>query len=184
MKKTKARAIECKTTYISFAVVSYFIILAVPLLLGQFRWFTGITVNTIFILAALNFRNNSYIPMIFLPSIEKIFGALILGIFFYYLLYIIPFIWIGNGLYISLFRYFKNNIKMHSLASIVLSSLIKTAVIFVPTFILYMFDLVPYLFMIAMGAMQFATAITGGVLALLINQTKFFQNLKKCEFRK
>jgi hypothetical protein len=172
MRKAIAKTLENKRNYIRFVIVSYVLAFFIPVLLGQFTWVCGVFINAIYILAAMNFHKNSFLPILFIPSIEKVAGALAFSIFFPFLLYLLPFIWVGNISYVYLFRYFKSKWANKSFLSLFIASIVKTAVIVIGTIVLYLVGEVYYSFILLVGAVQLFSAFIGGSLALFINKAK------------
>ena len=148
----------------------------VPFLLGHDQLTTGIIVNTALILAALNLRNERLLPVILLPSLGVLSRGIIFGPFTIFLVYMIPFIWIGNFLLIYLIKRIHLNSNRNRWLALGLASSIKTAFLFASAFILVSLAIIPKPFLISMGIIQLITAVAGGIIAFSL------QKLKKNQF--
>ncbi len=142
---------------ILYSAVCFF----VPLLLGHPQLLVGVIVNFALVMAALN-RDGVYVaPIILLPSIAVLARGLIFGPFTVFLVYLIPFIWAGNYiivLAVSRFRSWKG---------VLLGSGAKSLFLFLCALGLYSLGIIPEIFLSAMGLLQLATALSGGIVALL-----------------
>lgn len=146
---------------IFYSVLAFFI----PFFLGHPQWAVGVIVNTALILGATYLRGYKVLPVILLPSIGVLIAGLIFGPLTMYLVYLIPFIWIGNALYVYCHRHFMFK-KWNSLASIGVTSVIKSVFIAIGAIILYVFGVIPAALLIPMSILQLGTAIGGGIIAL------------------
>lgn len=158
-----------------YSVVCFFM----PLLLGHPQIVVGITVNTLLIMSALNLKNYKLLPIIVLPSLGVLSRGLIFGPFTIFLVYMIPFIWLGNYILVYLFKLLHFNKKMNYFLTLLISAGAKTLFLFTAAFILFKLGLVPVVFLTAMGIMQFVTAFSAGFFAFGLSavQKKFW--LKK-----
>jgi len=73
-----------------YSLLSFFI----PFILSHPQLLVGTIVNSALVLAALNLRGIRLLPVIMLPSLAVLSSGLIFGQFTYYLLYLIPAIWL------------------------------------------------------------------------------------------
>ena len=123
----------------------------------------GIAVNFLLASSALNLGLKRTLPIILLPSLGALASGIVFGPFTIFLVYLVPFIWVGNAVYAWIISSFAQ--KTGYLALISGASLAKALAIFVPTLGLFYFGLVPEVLLIPMGILQFATALVGGTLA-------------------
>lgn len=144
----------------------------IPLIFRHTQLITGIIVNTLLILAALNIKNYKLLPVIIFPSIGAVTAGLLFGPFTVYLIYLIPFIWIGNSILILSFKHLKLKKKNNYLFTLIISSAAKSLFLFLSAFILYYLGIIPVIFLIAMGVLQLTTAIGGGVVAYGVQKMK------------
>jgi len=77
-----------------------------PIILSHPQIVVGIAVNAMLVLGALNLKGYKLIPVIIAPSLGALSGALLFGPFTKFLLYLAPFIWIGNAILVFSFKIF------------------------------------------------------------------------------
>jgi hypothetical protein len=159
-KLTKTREL------IEFLVLSAAALL-VPFLLGHPQFLVGTLVNATLILAVLNLKNYKVLPILLLPSIGVLTKGLIFGPFTVLLVYMIPFIWIGN----LILAYSVKGMKSKWLG-LVIGAVLKMAFLYSVATVLIKLGVLPKPFALSMGMIQLYTALAGGVLALTINGLK------------
>jgi len=137
----------------------------VPFFFGHPQLVVGIVVNAALVLAALRLDTAKIVPVILTPSLGVLARGLIFGPYTIYLVYMIPFIWIGNALLVYLVKKF--NKKSIGLG---VGAVTKTAFLFGTAYVLVHLSVLPVIFLTAMGIMQLVTAIIGGAIALGINK--------------
>jgi len=142
----------------------------IPLILGHVKDFpnqiiVGSLVNFLLAGSALYFSFKKSLPIILLPAIAAVLSGIIFGSFTIFLVYLIPFIWIGNALYVYFIKNFNLVNKINYFVSVLSASVIKSVFIFSATLGLVFLGLVPEILLIPMGLVQFATAIIGGFAA-------------------
>ncbi len=157
----QVKNVEENIQMIFYSVLAFFI----PFILGHPQWAVGIIVNAALILGATYLRGYKLLPVILLPSLGVLTAGVIFGSFTWFLVYLVPFIWVGNALYVYAHKHFMFK-KWNSFASIGLSSVIKSAFLFTSAFLLYTLGVIPAIFLTAMGILQIVTAIIGGVVAI------------------
>lgn len=140
---------------------------AIPLLISGPQLLTGTLVNCLLFLSAYYLSRKNQGLMAVGPSIGALLNGLIFGTFTPYLAYLLPFIWISNMLLMNSFLALKNQ---GSVTRIILSSILKSAFLFVFAFAFFRLGLVPKIFLTAMGVFQLATALMGGALFLSIKK--------------
>jgi len=152
--------------YENIELVLYsFAVFLIPLLIPSPQMLTGTLVNAFLIMAALHFRGWKAAPIVILPSIAALFSGLLFGPFTVFILFMMPFIWIGNFVLVYLFKYLNLAKNMNYWAALGASAIAKSAVIFGAAFVLVNFSMVPSALLTAMGIMQLGTAIAGGIIA-------------------
>ncbi len=150
-----------KTDLFRITLLSLFAFL-VPILFSQITLFPnqlliGTIVNAILAYSALRFNTWKSLPIILLPSIGTLVSGIVFGQFSFFLLYLIPSIWLGNYiLFLFIKRYTNNKMFTTTIASIV-----KTGIIFGFTLILYFIGIIPSMFLIPMSIIQLVTSIIG-----------------------
>lgn len=137
----------------------------VPLFVSGPQWLTGTLVNFFLLAFALEFPKKNILPVVVLPSL----GAVAHGVLFSnstpFLLYFLPFIWLGNYALITVFR--TANLFVSPFVGVIVGSIVKAAVIYLSATIYFKLGLVPSLFLSAMGMVQVYTALAGGALFIL-----------------
>jgi hypothetical protein len=139
-----------------------------PFVLGHPQILVGIVVNAMLIVGATYLKGHKLLPLILLPSLGVLTAGVLFGTYTVFLLYLIPFIWIGNAIYVYTYKHF--NIAKYKLKNNVLgigiASLLKAGFLFGATFLLVQFAIVPSIFLTAMGVLQLTTALIGGIVAV------------------
>ena len=153
-------------------VVYSFVCFFVPFFIGHPQWIVGIVVNASLVLAALNLRSYKLLPVIILPSLAVLSRGLIFGPFTIFLVYMIPFIWIGNFILVFAIKKLALNKKINKFVSLGIGAIAKALFLFIITFSLVKIGFLPAVFLTAMGIMQLYTAIAGGLLALGVHRIK------------
>ncbi len=138
-----------------YTLIGFFL----PFLLGHPQWIVGIVVNAMLVMGATNVKGVKLLPIIVAPALGALTRGLLFGPFTIYLVYMIPFIWIGNALFVYSFK------KLSYLPAVAIGAVGKSLFLFLAAFILFKLGIIPVVFLTAMGIIQFATAIGGSVLA-------------------
>ena len=157
--------------YFEMVVYSIFSFL-VPFFIGHPQIAVGIIVNAMLVVSALNLKGCRLLPVIILPSIAMLSRGLLFGPFTIYLLYLIPFIWIGNSIIVFSFKFFKLKLKKNYWLTLIIGAVLKSGFLFLAAFALYSLGIIPVAFLAAMGIMQLITAILGGTAAYAVHTAK------------
>lgn len=144
---------------------------SVPLFFGHPQLVVGTVVNAILFTSTVKLSKKELLPIILLPSIGALSRGILFGPFTPFLLYFMPFIWIGNYLLISVFV--KLQKVFPSLFRVFVSAAIKALFLFLAANVYFRLNLVPQMFLKAMGIVQFITAMLGGFLAFVIISLSF-----------
>ncbi len=139
-----------------YSLVGFFL----PFFMGHPQLIVGIVVNSMLIMGSLNVRGYKLLPIIIAPSLGVLSRGLIFGPYTIYLIYMIPFIWIGNSIIVAAFKS-----KGSFIVKLIAGSAAKSGFLFLSAFLLFKLGLLPVMFLTAMGLIQLATAIGGGILA-------------------
>ncbi len=137
----------------------------VPLLFPHPQLLTGTVVNAFLIMAALHFKGWKTAPLVILPSAAALLNGMLFGPFTVFLVYMMPMIWIGNLILVYLFKELHIVKNMNYWATLGISAAAKSALLFGAAFIFVNLDVLPAVFLTAMGIMQLGTAIAGGIAA-------------------
>ena len=153
---------------IVYSVVSFF----VPFLIGHPQLLVGIIVNTMLIAAALNLKGYQLLPIIIAPSLGVLARGMVFGPLTIYLIYLLPFIWIGNTLLVISFKWLKLKSKQNYWLTLIVGSAFKSGFLFLAALLLYSLGIIPVIFLTAMGLIQLTTALSGGVAAYALHHGK------------
>ncbi|VVB67682.1 Uncharacterised protein [Candidatus Norongarragalina meridionalis] len=146
-----------------YSAVAFF----VPFFLDGPQLLVGTIVNAMLVTCALDVRGNRVLPVIFLPSIAAVSRGLIFGPFTPFLAVMMPVIWIGNAtLVFGIRRLVSRNVN--AVSSVAVAACAKSIVLFAAAYALVATAALPALFLTAMGAVQLATAVMGGGVALFL----------------
>lgn len=139
-----------------------------PFVLGHPQILVGVIVNAMLIVGATYLKGHKMLPLILLPSLGVLTAGVIFGTYTIFLLYLIPFIWIGNTIYIYVYKHvsFKKNSLKNNLLGIGTASILKAGFLFGITFLLVQLAIIPSVFLTAMGVLQLVTALIGGIAAV------------------
>lgn len=154
-----------------FAEVSILCFFA-PFGLGHPQWLVGTAVNACLFLTALFLPKKYFLPMAILPSLGVLARGLVFGPLTLFLVYFLPFIWLGN---LILILVFKNYIKLTAVKNaylnfvlvILVASVVKFLFLFLIANFYFKFHFAPKLFLTTMGLNQLATALAGGLISFL-----------------
>lgn len=150
--------------YYSLISISFLI----PLFISGPQLLTGSIVNAFLFLSTYSFHKKRLLPIVILPSIGAVLNGILFGTFTPFLLYFMPFIWVGNYI---LTMVFASMIKKNSfIPSLFISTVSKSAFLFLIAYLYVGIHLVPSIFLKAMGIVQLVTALLGGILAFAINK--------------
>ncbi len=144
----------------------------VPFAIGHPQFLVGIVVNAAIVLAALNLRNEKLLPVLILPSLAVFSRGLIFGPFTFFLLFMVPFIWVGNFILLASLRELMLKRKIKSYVSLFVGASAKALFLFFSALILVKTGVIPSIFLSSMGIVQFYTAIIGGAVALGVHNLK------------
>lgn len=144
-----------------FSLASFFI----PLFIGHPQILVGTLVNAFLISAALKLEKYKILPIIIAPSLGALSRGILFGPYTVYLLYFIPFIWLGNTLLVISFRHFKLNKKLNYWPTLAIGIVLKVGLLFSLALLLFKLGIVPVIFLTAMGITQIITALLGGITA-------------------
>ena len=143
---------------------SYGILLfLIPIFLSH-QLLAGIIVNALLIRTALDHSLKKVAVLCLIPSLAVLFSGFIFGNLTSYLIYILPFIWISNFIiaYVSKKLFIEQ--KKNYFFSTSMATIAKTVFLFLCITGLFLFGLVPALFLSAFGIMQLVTAESGALI--------------------
>jgi len=135
----------------------------IPFFVSGPQVLTGTLVNCLLFLYAWRLPRSRYFMMSAFPSVGAVANGVVFGTFTPYLLYFLPFIWIGNMVLIGVA---KSVGKPRGILLVGEAAVKKAALLLSASLIFVAFRVVPPMFLVAMSVMQFATAVIGGFIAL------------------
>jgi hypothetical protein len=151
-----------------YSLIAFF----VPFLIGHPQYVVGVVVNAALIMAALNLKDYRLLPIIMLPSLAVLSRGMIFGPFTFFLVYMIPFVWIGNFILVYVFKKLHFGNKMNKWVTLGIGAGLKTLFLFGAAFTLVKLELLPVFFLTTMGLFQLYTALAGGALAFGVHAVK------------
>lgn len=144
----------------------------ITLFLNHQQIIVGTVVNSLLFFTALNIDEKYYLPIAVFPSIIAVFQGLLFGKLTIFLIYFLPFIWIAN--YILILTTAK--LKKIRYLRFIIASFLKFLFLFLIANIYVGVNIVPKMFLTAMGVFQLITALLGAgfynILAGLFLQKK------------
>jgi len=124
----------------------------------------GTIVNTAIIMCAVRLKWKHALPVILMPSLGVVAAGALFGSLTPFLVFLVPFIWIGNALLAFVFKHFaKESYTFRALAG----ASFKSAFLGTATIALALLSLVPSALLLPMSVVQFATALSGSVAAFI-----------------
>jgi hypothetical protein len=148
-------------TFLDF-FVSIGLLFIIPILL-QHQLLVGVIVNAILFRTAIKHDLKHLVLATIVPSLGAVASGVLLGTLTQYLIYMVPFIWIGNFLLAYFVRIFFISKKLNYFVSTFVSAGIKSIFLFISAFTLFYFSLVPIAFLTVFGIFQLGTAIAGAI---------------------
>jgi len=151
-----------------YSAVSLFL----PMILGHPQYLVGAIVNAMLVLSALNLKSHKILPAILLPSVGVFLAGVLFGSLTKFVIYFIPFIWVGNAILVFGIKWLYLYKKKNYLLTLAISSLFKAGFLFSAAFVLFKLGIVPVMFLTTMGVLQLQTALMGGAGAFAINKIR------------
>ncbi|MEM4272325.1 MAG: hypothetical protein QXH30_01940 [Candidatus Bilamarchaeaceae archaeon] len=146
---------------VEVAALSFFAF-SIPFLFPGPQLLTGIAVNAFLAAAALRVRGWKLLPVILLPSMGALANCFVFGPLTIFLIYLIPFIWMGNFLFVYGIKHFALGRGTGFWWAGAVSAVAKSIAIFIPAYALFSVGVLPQAMLFPMGPMQLVTA-AGGV---------------------
>ncbi len=161
--------LEDRFKNVEFFIYSAMVFL-VPFFFGHIQslpnqFVVGSIVNCCLALGALYLGMRKVLPLIALPSIAAFLTGVIFGPESLYLLYLMPFIWLGNAIFVYTIKLLKLARGSNYALSLAWAAAGKSIFLLAAAFALVSLAIIPIQFLFAMGLLQLATALTGGAMA-------------------
>ncbi len=132
----------------------------VPLLFNGSQIVTGSIINTLLFISAAKLSKRALPFIAIIPSLGAVSNGILFGPFTIYLVYFLPFIWMGNYLLMWIAKS----------SNFLIAALAKSTFLFLIAYVFVSFHIVPKIFLTAMGVLQLVTAIVGGIAAIGISK--------------
>jgi len=145
-----------------------FLAFLIPFLVGHPQILVGVLVNAFLVVASLNLDAKKVMGLALLPSLGAIARGMLFGPFTFALVFMVPFIWMGNIVLVLAMKYLFGEKKVNYFLSLGAGALLKAGLLFSSAYLLLQFSLVPALFLEAMGIVQLLTALGGGIVAFAL----------------
>jgi hypothetical protein len=133
----------------------------IPFSFGHPQLLVGVLVNALIIRAAMTLPLNRALPIAFTPTLGVLARGLLFGPFTIFVVYLLPFICVGNIL--LLWAFSKGGNFGFTLAA---SSVVKAAFLYSSAYVLFVLGIIPAVLLPAMGVLQLTTALAGGIIAV------------------
>ncbi|MFA6065522.1 MAG: hypothetical protein WCW44_00790 [archaeon] len=137
-----------------------------PFLITQ-QIILGTLVNALLIKSSIDYKSKKILVLSIIPSIAVFASGYVFGSLTYHVVYMLPFIWIGNLIIMLIMRKLFTESKKNYLLSAIIGSMAKTIFLFSIAFILMTQSLVPIVFLTAFGIVQLITAIFGAIIVYI-----------------
>ena len=147
------------------------------------QYIIGSIVNASLIIAGVNVKGfKKIIGIISLPSIYAIVSGLIFKTASIYMVFMIPFIWLGNFMIIYLYRYLFVHKKTNYVVASIISILVKVSIVFISINLLIKImainSNIALMLKTAMGLNQLITGILGSFIAFIVIHIIYKRNNK------
>lgn len=131
----------------AYTVLLFFL----PFIAGHSQFIVGSIVNSLLILSALNIKGYRLLPIIFAPSLGALSAGLLFGSLTVFLVYMVPFIWIGNAILIYIFKALNLGQKINKWAVLLTGSAAKSLLLFTIAYLFVSNGVLPVIFLTTMG---------------------------------
>ncbi len=139
-------------------------VIAVPLFIAGPQLLVGSVVNALLFIASSRMDKKSLLLMAVLPSSAAVGHGILFGGLTSFLVYLMPFIWVGNGLLMTIYR------RVGKIKGMVGASVVKASWLFGSALLLNKLGVIPVAMVGLMGVAQLTTALIGGVGANLFEK--------------
>lgn len=136
----------------------------VPFVFTHPQLLTGIIVNALIFTASEKLDKKAIWPILLLPSLGAVSRGMLFGPLTFFLIYFLPFIWLGNYLQASVFSFTRE--QKYSVR-IILAATAKYLLLILVANIYFRLQIVPRVFVTSMGLIQLITACLGGLVSYL-----------------
>ena len=135
-----------------------------PFYLFQSQLLVGVIVNMMLISGALYAKGKEMLPLIFLPSLAVLSRGILFGEMTKYLIFMLPFIWLGNAALVYSVKYLHLKRKNELFRSAAYGGALKAMFLLVATGFMLAVGLVPEAFLVSFGLVQLITAVSAALI--------------------
>ena len=143
--------------------------ISAPLFIKSPQILVGSIVNFVLFFSAKKFGFKKTLPSILLPSLVAYSTNILFKGATYFLIYFVPIIFLGNGVYVLLSRYIDNKFL-----SVIISSVCKSLLLYLSAVVLVKEVGLPSIFLTSMGIIQLFTGLIGGGMELIFKFKKHY----------
>ena len=143
----------------------------IPIFLSH-QLLVGVIVNALIIRASFDHSLKKVLLLCLLPSLAVVSTGFLFGTLTSFLLWVLPFIWISNFIIACVSKKLFIEKERNYFFSTAMASIAKSLFLFASVVILFLFGLVPALFLTAFGVMQLVTAESGAIIVGLLKMRK------------
>lgn len=131
----------------------------IPAFMWAPQWVTGSLVNGLLYLSVRMLTRRDRIPLVIIPSLGALSHGVLFGPHTLFLVYFLPFIWLGNYIYMVVSDH------LDGVGSVIIPALAKASILWLLAILYARVGIVPNQFIASMGAVQIITALTGGFIS-------------------
>lgn len=168
--KNNPTSITIPHLQISSTLLTGVLIFAIPFFFGHSQLATGTIVNSMLLFSVIKLSSKSTLLIAVLPSLAVLARGMIFGPLTVFLIYFLPFIWLGNLFFMNIFK--KSYLKIGFVPGLLISSIIKALFLYIVANIFFNFHIIPIAFLTSMGIIQLLTALLGGGLTWIVVNLK------------
>ncbi|MBU1326926.1 hypothetical protein KKB64_00835 [Patescibacteria group bacterium] len=162
--ESKALSISIKKI-ITLETTVFALAFLIPLLFNGSQIITGSIINTLLFISAVKLSKRILPFLAVIPSLGAVSHGVLFGPFTIYLVYFLPFIWLGN-----LILMYISGLKQKTILSFITAAFAKSIFLYCIAYMFVSFHVVPKIFLTAMGVLQLVTALVGGIAAIGISK--------------
>ena len=168
----ETKKVEQISLMIAYSTIAFFM----PFVLSHSsqQLIVGSIVNMMIIFSAFHLKKFEALPLMVMPTIGVIAAAQLFGTFTIKLLYLMPFIWVGNFILFACVKKLFVQQKMNFALALPISVMLKTALLFSVAFVFVKLGFLPVIFLTAMGIVQIITGLIGGTIAYSLMKGRSF----------
>lgn len=162
MEKTEAISVRVDVKQLLLALGFTALSFTIPFVWGQPQILVGTFVNFLLFASASFLPFELLLPVALMPSVSVLARGMIFGPWTFTLVYMLPFIWMGNLVMVGIFKRIGGREGVEGIGGMMIAAFAKAGFLFLAALALFNFNLVPKIFLTSFGVVQLVTAIAGG----------------------